>query len=145
VIKMQFMEHQVYKRKSPVARFITSGIAVICLILLSCTKQVEPVTIPAWEDNNADSARLNITIKIPQGTFLTGKTVILALSRDSLSKNILVRSTLTNTAGIAVFRKLYPRKFYYSCTATSSTVIYFGTGTANLLSGMTKDTVLTVH
>jgi len=140
------MKHQVYKSGLPSIRFIVSGMALICIFLLACTKHsTDPVPFPVWEDNSSDSAVLRVNVQNSQGMVLFGQYVNLALSRDSLNNNQLVRRTSTNTAGVAVFRKLYPRIIYYNCFAITSGQTFFGSGVARMIPGMTKDTLLIVH
>lgn len=127
-------------------RFIVSGMVLIGVFLLACTKHgTDPAPIPVWEDNSNDSAGLRINVQNSQGLFLYGQYVNLALSRDSLNTSLLVRRTATNTAGVAVFRKLYPRIIYYNCFAITNGQTFFGSGSARLMPGITKDTLLIVH
>ena len=140
------MKHQVYTVKLPSVRLMMYMAAIFCLFLLSCIKHgQEPTPLPVWEDNTADSARLNILVQTRQGYIFTGQYVNLALSSDSLSKNILVRKTVSNGAGISVFRKLYPRVIYYNCIAITPSQAFFGSGRIRLSAGMTRDTTLIVQ
>jgi len=141
------MKHQVHKRKLHSVHLTVYGITFFCLFLLSCVKySTEPLPIPVWEDNSADSARLNILVKTAQGLLLTaGTSVKLALSQDSLTKSLLVRLSSTNAAGVVIFRKLYPRKLYYNCIAITNDQTFYGSGWARLSPGLTTDTTLIVH
>jgi hypothetical protein len=140
------MKNQFYKKRMPVIHMIIYSMAIFCLFLLSCQKNGSgPSPIPVWEDNSADSARLNILVQTSQGMVLTGQYANLALSRDSLTNNLFVRKTGTGGTGVAVFRKLYPRILYYNCVAVTSGQTFFGSGSARLSAGLTKDTTLIVH
>ena len=121
---------------------ITTGI----LLLMSCMKSTTPAPpVPVWEDNGADSTTLKIAVQTAQGLVLVGQYVSLALSRDSLSANNLVRKTPTNGLGVAVFSKMYPRVIYYNCIAVTFGNTYFGSGWLRLSAGVKKDTILIVH
>jgi len=140
------MKHQVYKLRLPSTRIIVCGMAVFCIFLLSCMKHgTDAPPVPVWEDNAADSARLNILVQTPQGMILIGQYVNLALSRDSLSKSLLVRKTATGAGGVVIFRKLYPRVIFYNCMAVTSGQTFFGSGSVSLSAGSIKDTMLIVH
>ncbi|MEI7490616.1 MAG: hypothetical protein WCK92_04395 [Bacteroidota bacterium] len=140
------MNDKINMKKLPAMRGIVFGMLVIFLFLLSCTKHnTDPVPIPVWEDNSSDSAVLRIHVQTTQGLVQYNQYVNLALSRDSLNNNLLVRRTVTGTSGTAIFRKLYPRIIYYNCFAITNGQTFFGSGVARLLPGMTKDTLLTVH
>jgi hypothetical protein len=114
--------------------------------LISCNKTTPNSNpIPTWEDNGADSAVLRILVQTQQGQFLIGQYVNLALSLDSLNKKVLVRQTQTNSAGVAVLRKLYPRVIYFNCIAITASGALSGTGHVRLQASSTKDTILTVQ
>jgi hypothetical protein len=140
------MKTHVFKPYSNALLMPVLIIAIASLFFISCRKTTsDPIVIPVWEDNSADSAKLSIKVMTPQGMVLVGQYVNLALSTDSLAKKILVRSTPSNTSGSAVFNKLYPRKFYYNCIALNNGITYFGSGSANMLPSSTKDTTLIVY
>ncbi|MCX6283647.1 MAG: hypothetical protein NTW31_05375 [Bacteroidetes bacterium] len=140
------MNDKINIRKHPALRSALFGMLVICLFLLSCTKHnTDPVPLPVWEDNSSDSAILRVHVQTSQGLIQYNQYVNLALSRDSLNNNLLVRRTVTSTSGTAVFSKLYPRIIYYSCFAITNGQTFFGSGVARLMPGITKDTLLTVH
>ncbi|MCX6282337.1 MAG: hypothetical protein NTU51_10280 [Bacteroidetes bacterium] len=140
------MEDKVYIRMWPVIRFMVSGVMLSCLFILACTKHsTDTAPLPVWEDTGADSVRLRINVQNSQGLVLYGQYVNLALSRDSLNANMLVRRIATNTSGTSVFSRLYPRIIYYNCYAITSGQTYFGSGVARLLPGINKDTLLIVH
>lgn len=137
------------------AGFCRSNIPAIFLFLLiisgllaSCRKPSgePPPPVPVWEDNSADSASLSVTVKTSLGILVAGQYVNLALSSDSLKNQVLVREPgYTNAAGIASFRKLYPRKIFFDCKVITATQVYYGTATINLVPGGNKDTVLIVN
>jgi len=115
-------------------------------LLISCMKNTTPPPpVPVWENNGADSLTLRIAVQTAQGMVLVGQFVSLALSKDSLSNNNLVRKTPTNGAGVAVFSKMYPRIIYYNCMAVTYGNSYFGSGSVRLRPGIRKDTILIVH
>jgi len=143
---MSIIKHRILKRKFPVINIIIPLTVIFILIILSCVKSGgDPPVIPVWEDNSADSARLNILVQTPQGLIQVDQYVSLALSKDSLGNKLLVRQVKTGLGGIAVFRKLYPRILYYNCVAITNGQTFFGSGSARMLPGMRKDTVLIVH
>jgi hypothetical protein len=117
----------------------------ICLAALSCKTKVSPPPVFTWEDDGPDSTVLNILVQTPQGLLMYGQSVNLALSQDSLNSKLLVRRTPTNTMGIAVFRKLYPRIIYYNCYAVNSVQTFYGSGLVHLLPSARRDTVLIVY
>ena len=141
------MKHQAQIRKLHSVQLTFYGMTIFCLLMLSCVKKnPEPVPVPVWEDNSADSARLNIRVQTAQGLLLTaGTSIKLALSPDSLTQSLLVRLSSTNAAGVAVFRKLYPRKLYYNCIAITNVQTFYGSGWARLSPGLTTDTTLIVR
>ena len=127
-------------------RWAIAAILISTFIGISCKKSspdIPPIT--NWEDNGYDSATLRIIIQNAQGIKIYGQYVNLALSKDSLNNRILVRQTPTNSAGVAIFRKLYPRVLYYNCYAVTQATTYFGSGNVRLSAGMVKDTILTVY
>lgn len=127
-------------------RLLVPVAAILCLGAMACHSHgTEPPPVADWEDNSADSARLNINVQTPQGWILYGQYVDLALSQDSLNKSVLVRRVPTNTLGFAIFRKLYPRVYFYKCYAVTNGQSFFGTGKTRLLPAQTKDTILNVH
>lgn len=105
----------------------------------------DPQPLPEWEDKSADSATLLLTVETQDGTFMTGSYVNLALSDDSLNKNIWVRRSVTNGAGRISFSRLYPRKYFSNCQAYYNGMTYFGSFHIYLPPGSVKDTVLFVH
>ena len=116
------------------------------IMVISCAKSgSDKPPLPTWEDNGADSATLRVLVQTNQGTIFYGQNVNLALSRDSLSAKLLVRQVPTNTYGIAVFRKLYPRIIYYNCYVITSTRNFYGSGYLRLPAGAMKDTILIVY
>ena len=121
------------------------AMAVVCLLTLSCAKHSSDTPVQTWEDNGADSARLNILLQTPQGLILMGQYISLALSSDSLSKSQLLRKTATGAGGVAIFRKLYPRRIFYTCIAVTNGQTFFGSGNVRLKAASTKDTILIVH
>jgi hypothetical protein len=126
-------------------RLSLCAMAVVCLLVLSCAKSSSDTPVQAWEDDGADSARLNILLQTPQGLILMGQYISLGLSSDSLSKSLLVRKTASGAGGVAVFRKLYPRKIFYNCIAVTNGQTFYGSGNVRLNASSTKDTTLIVH
>ncbi len=143
---MQNSKHTIYRNRLTTLLYIFTGLAMVSLFFLSCVKKgSDPVPVPIWVDETADSARLNILVQTPQGLILVNQYVNLALSRDSLGNSIRVRTERTSIAGVAIFRRLYPRMIYYNCFAVTNGQSFFGSGNARMLPGMTKDTILIVH
>lgn len=118
---------------------------VLCVALLTCKPSVSPPPVVTWEDDGPDSTVLSILVQTPQGLIMYGQSVNLALSQDSLNSKLLVRRTPTNTTGIAVFRKLYPRVIYYNCYAVNSVQAFYGSGHVHLQPSAKRDTVLIVY
>jgi len=134
------------KKNVNTLRLVLLAITIGMAFILSCAKSgSNPPPVAVWEDNSSDSASLNLTVQSAQGQILVNQYVNLALSTDSLNAGNLVRKTATNSAGVAVFRKLYPRIIYFNCVAVTSTQTFYGSGKVRLLPGMVKDTILTVH
>ncbi|MEI6889093.1 MAG: hypothetical protein ACOYM0_07105 [Bacteroidales bacterium] len=143
---MQVIKYIVYKKKLKSLLSFLAGTALMCFLVIACiSKSTEPTPIRLWVDEGADSAKLNILVQTPQGLILVNQYVNLALSRDSLANSIRVRSERTSIAGKAIFSKLYPRIIYYNCFAVTNGQSFFGSGSARMLPGMTKDTTLIVH
>lgn len=141
---MQIMS--VLFNRSGVLRWAVAAILISTFIGISCKKSNPDVPpIPVWEDNGTDSATLRISLQNAQGIKIYGQYINLALSKDSLNNRTLVRQTATNSAGIANFRKLYPRVFYYNCFVVTQVGTYFGSGYVRMNPGMVKDTILTVY
>jgi len=117
------------------------------LVFFSCGHKLEPPPnpIPVWVDNDADSATLTLTVETEQGIFLAGQNVNLALSADSLSKDLLVRQTFTDGVGRAIFRQLYPRRIFFNCYAKYASQPLYGIGQINLPPFSIRDTILTVR
>jgi len=112
----------------------------------SCNKleENEPPVAP-WENTGPDSARLTVTVQTQSGILMVGSYVNLALSQDSLNKNLLVRRVMTDGVGKAVFSRLYPRKFYSNCFAYIEGKSLFGSFRITIMPYAVRDTVLIVH
>ena len=124
----------------------TLFIPLFLIALGSCNKLEEdenPVT--PWENTGPDSARLTVTVQTQAGILMVGSYVNLALSQDSLNKNLLVRRVMTDGVGKAVFSRLYPRKFYSNCFAYIEGKSLFGSFRITIMPYAVRDTVLIVH
>jgi len=128
-------------------RSISCSFIPCILLLYACGHKLgnnlEP--IPIWENKKADSVTFRVTVQTMNGTYLYGEYVNLALSLDSLNKGTLVRRTMTNSLGIAEFRRLYPRVYYYNCFVTNELGTFFGSGHASLPPYAIRDTILVVY
>jgi hypothetical protein len=116
------------------------------LMMAGCNKlEVNNDPIPVWEDWDADSATLNVSIQTQGGVFLVGQFVNLALSQDSLNAGHLVRRVSTDGNGRVVFYRLFPGKYYMNCFSTYLGETQYGSGNISLGPYEVRDTLLIVH
>ncbi len=124
----------------------------IMLFIVTCffpscknTLNPDPLPVPEWEDKSADSTTLTVTVQTQDGTYMTGSYVSLALSTDSLNRNIWVRRSVTDGAGRVRFTRLYPRIYYSNCYAYYNGMTYYGSFHITMPPRSAKDTLLFVH
>lgn len=118
----------------------------LILTYVSCHKlDPNPNPLPVWEDLSSDSVTINATMQTVSGHLLTGQYLNYALSQDSLNKGILIRSIPTDSKGIAIARKLYPRRYFISCVATYQSKVYSGSYVINTKPSQRIDTLLLVY
>jgi len=122
-------------------------LTMVAIFLLSCrnTLNPDPQPLPEWEDKSADSATLTVSVQTQDGTFMAGAYVSLALSADSLEKNLWVRRSATDGAGRVRFSRLYPRIYYSNCSAYYNGMTYIGSFHITMPPQAVKDTLLFVH
>jgi len=122
-------------------------LTMVAIFLLSCRNTLipDPQPLPEWEDKSADSTTLTVTVKTQVGTYMVGSYVSLALSTDSLGKDLWVRSSVTDGAGRVRFSRLYPRTYYSNCYAYYNGMTYYGSFHITMPPKAVKDTLLFVH
>ena len=119
---------------------------LLALILFGCNKiEEEQSPVPVWEDTNADSCSLGVTVQTQEGIFLNSSYVNLALNQDSLNKGLLVRRSVTDGVGKVKFSRLYPRRYFGNCFANMQGQSLFGSFRITLPPSSIKDTIIIVN
>ncbi|MCK9220655.1 MAG: hypothetical protein PHF97_07035 [Bacteroidales bacterium] len=125
-----------------------TGLFVLVLLIsfsTSCHKISDNNPLPSWEDTSADSVTLTVTVMTQDGFLINGCYIYLALSKDSLKNNLLVRSQYSDGAGRVKFSRLYPRILYANCFANYGEKSLYGSFHIKLLPGTVRDTTLTLY
>ena len=130
-------------KHSPVAKWIFL-LSFVALMAGGCKKTIEitGTSLPLWEDNTSDSVTLIVRVQNNLGLYVYGQYVNLALSKDSLNKSLLVRTSMTDGAGKASFLRLFPGTYHFNCFSNSSQNIGYAISWLKLFPQQIKDTTL---
>jgi hypothetical protein len=126
--------------------FFCLGVLPVVLVFFSCNKlENNDKPIPVWENWEADSATLTVSIQTQDGNYIVGQFVNLALTQDSLNNGLFVRRTATDGTGHVLFNRLFPSLYYLNCFSNYQGQMTFGSGKIRLGEYEIRDTILILH